>query len=108
MPWERGTVESGGCEKDSGVGMDKQLNVKTQCESAAKRANVSTLDVQTENSECKEAAILPLSMALVRSVLHYCAQAWSLYFGRLLESWQGYTVIWGMQNMPYRERQSSA
>jgi len=56
--------------------VDKKLDVCQQCALAAWKANSILICIEREVANREREGIVPLSSALVRTLLEYCIQAW--------------------------------
>ncbi|KFV62129.1 hypothetical protein N307_09775, partial [Dryobates pubescens] len=102
-------LESSPEERDLGVLVDEKLNMSSQCELAARKANQILGCIKRSVASRSREVILPLYSALVSPPLEYCLQFWSPYYKRdmdMLEHVQkrAMRMIRGLEHLSYEDR----
>ena len=102
-------IESTPEEKDSGVLVDKKLNMTQQCALAAQKANCILGSIKRSIASRLREVVLPLYFSLLRPHLESCVQLWSPQHKKnmdLLEQVQrrATKTIRGMEHFPYKAR----
>jgi len=103
-------IESSPEEKDSGVLVDKKINVTQQFALIAQKANYILGCIKSSMASRPREVILPLCSVLVRPHLESCVQLWNPQHRKdmdLLERVQrrATKMVRGMEHLSYEERQ---